>query len=200
MVRERKILQIAFGSLAAVALALPVATPVVMADEASQPTNSIAVRLARAEVALATANLRRVEGMNRRVAGTVPDEIVAAYRGDLAGAKAKLARAQASGKLTTYETYLLRAETDARNAQDKWQRAKAANAAASGVIGDAQLERLRQQVNLAMLTVEAGKSAESPAARLQWQLDYLLRAVHRLDEANRIQTGSSTGRLWWWGY
>lgn len=66
-------------------------------------TETVEVRYARAQVQLAEANLKRVEQSNKRLAGSVPNSVVADYQHDVQVAKTRLEEAMQVGTVVNFK-------------------------------------------------------------------------------------------------
>jgi hypothetical protein len=179
----------AFGFIA---IQLAVAIPPPPPPGNGQP-EPLAIRYARAEVALAEAGLNKVEGMNKRVRGAVSGDVAHAYQRDLDIAKLQLQVALGENKKTEFDVWLRRAESAAGDAEMLWRGAVAANQRAAGAVDSLEVERLRQVFQLAKLELERGQNvAQGTAeARLAWQLEFVNGQVERALDQLRQSTPSS---------
>ena len=121
----------------------------------NQHKDSLDVRYARAEVALAEANLNKVQSMNQRVPGAVSGDVVRAYELDLEVAKLQLEVAS-GGPEKQFDVWLARAEAAAKYAQSRWRGATLANARVKGAVDPSEVVRLEASAELANLEVERG--------------------------------------------
>jgi len=162
------------------------------AKENNGNAESLDVRYARAQVALAEANLKKVSSMNQRVAGAVSGDVVRAYELDLEVAKLQLQVAQ-GGPESQFDIWLARAEAGEKYAQTLWRGATAANQHAAGAVDPNEVERLRLSAELAKLEVERGHALvhATPEAKLAWQLDLLNGQLHQVMEELRQTVPSS---------
>jgi hypothetical protein len=179
----------AFGFIA---IQLAVAIPPPPPPGNGQP-EPLAIRYARAEVALAEAGLNKVEGMNKRVRGAVSGDVAHAYQRDLEIAKLQLQVALSENRKTEFDVWLRRAESATTDAEMLWRGAVAANQRAAGAVDSLEVERLRQVFQLAKLELERGQSvAQGTAeARLAWQLEFVNGQVERALDQLRQSTPSS---------
>jgi hypothetical protein len=154
------------------------------------PAPSIEVRYARAQLKLAEANLQRAEQRNRRVARSVPNNVVAEYQDDLKLAETRLEQATAGQSAGQFPVWLRQAEAEERWAQTTWQDANAVNARAPGTVHPLDVERFRLRAEIAQLQLERGQSlVDAPfEAQLQWKLDLLDNQLQRLKEDSRRTT------------
>ncbi|MBI3462846.1 MAG: hypothetical protein HY000_07265 [Planctomycetes bacterium] len=156
------------------------------------------VRYARAHLALAEANLARVDRANRRVANAVAGVVVVGYQEDLAVAKVRLQAAL--GESDEPSAFWLRvAEAAAKTADRNWRSAAAANQRAAGTIHELDIERLRLRAEVAQLNLERGRALAdaSPEDRMQWQIELVHDELQRLDEeVVRNAPGSRMFPIW----
>lgn len=165
------------------------------------PAESVEVRYARAQVALAEANLKRVEESNRRVARAVPSTVVAEYRSGVEVAKARLAAATAGRSGGEFQVWLGRAEAESRAAETAWKSATAANDRAAGTFAAIDLERFRLRAEVARLQLERGQALAGAGreAQLEWEVDLLDNQVQRLkEEVNRAAPVVWSYPGWYW--
>ena len=147
-------------------------------------TETVEVRYARAQVQLAEANLKRVEQSNKRLAGSVPNSVVADYQHDVQVAKTRLEEASAGRDGSEFQGWLKRAEVEQKAAEATWKNAKAVNDRAPGTYDPLDIERLRLRDEVAKLQLERGQKLVDAGreAQLQWEIDMLDNQVQRLKE------------------
>jgi hypothetical protein len=162
---------------------------------------SVDVRYARAQLALAEANLSRVEQSNKQAERTVPSSIVAEYQDDVRVAKSRLQQATAGSAGGGYQVWLERAVAEEREAATAWQKATAANGSVPDTFAAIDVERYRLRAEVAKLQLERGQSLVNAGreAQLQWQAELLDNQVQRLKEENR-DAAQLMGLYpqWWW--
>jgi hypothetical protein len=162
---------------------------------------SVEVRYARAQLALAEANLKRVQQSNSKVARAVPGSVVDEYQNDVQVAKTRLAQATAGSAGNEFQYWLQRATAEQKAAETRWKNAVAANARVQGTFDPLDVERFRLRAEAAKLQVERGQALASAGreVQLQWELDLLDNQVQRLKE----ETSRATPYLRWdpvWGW
>ena len=163
--------------------------------------DSIEVRYARAQMQLAKANLNRVEQINKQVARSVPNSVVAEYQDDVKVAKTRLEQATAGRAASEFQVWLQRAEAEQRTAETTWKIAKAVNGYVPGTFDPLDIERFRLRAEVAKLQLERGQTLvdSSREAQLQWKVDLLDNQVQRLREESRRATSSlRVYPYWWW--
>lgn len=177
---------------------LAVAWEVLSAADSAE--DSLAVRYARAHVALADANLKKVEVTNKRVANAVPRNVVAEYRGDLETARMRLEQSLRDPGAAPMPVWLRTAEAVSKNAETEWKSALAANQRMAGAVDELEVERLRLQSQLARVRIELGRSLSSQPLdeQRQWQMAFLLDELQLVKE--RVRQSSPAGRIYpfWW--
>jgi hypothetical protein len=167
-------------------------------QEAPPKEESLDVRYARAHLAMAEANLARVETANRRVANAVAGVVVGGYQQDLAVAKVRLQAALGEAQEPA-DFWLRVAEASAKTADRNWRSAAAANQKVAGTIHELDIERLRLRAEVSQLNLERGRALAdaSPEARLQWQIELVHDELQRLDEeVLRNAPGSRLFPIW----
>jgi len=150
----------------------------------ARPAESLDVQYARAQLALAEANLKRVEEINRRVARAVSDKVVDEYRGDLAVAKARL-ELTSRGDTDSFQVWLRSAEANLKSAERAWQNATLANRHMPATVEPLDVERLRLRAEVCRVELEQGRALAGATrqAQLEWRVRTLTSEVDRLDEA-----------------
>jgi hypothetical protein len=151
---------------------------------------SVEVRYARAQVQLAEANLRRVEQINKRLARSVPNSVVAEYQHDVRVAQTRLKQASAGSSASEFRVWLQRAEGERRAAETTWKNATAVNRLAPGTIEPLDVERFRLRAEVAKLQLERGQTLVDAdrETQLQWAIDLLDNRVARLKEESSRTT------------
>jgi hypothetical protein len=177
--RRSLLVGVAIVALYAVATAGPPAQP-----KAKAAPESLDVRVARARLQLAEANLKRVEETNRKVARAVTGNTVAEFRADVAVAKARLDLAIAGGQKNDFQGWLRDAEAAAKSAETQWQSALEANRRTPRTVNPLDVERLRLRFELARAQVERGRALADKSAveQTEWRVDLLADEVQRLKE------------------
>jgi hypothetical protein len=169
------------------------------------PSNAISesldVRCARAQLQLAEANLNRVQQSNKRVAGSVPNSVVAEYQDEVKIAKRRLDQASAVGAASEFQVWLQRAEAEQRTAETTWKIATAVNGRLPGTFDVLDVERYRLRAEVAKLQLERGQALVDSGleAKLQWKIDMLDSQVQRLKEESR-QPASYLPIYPFWGW
>lgn len=115
------------------------------ATSAPSETNSesVEVRYARAQLQLAEANLNRVEQMNKRLARSVPDSVVAEYQQNVRVAKTRLEQAVVAPAASEFQVWLQRALAERNTAEKTWKNATAVNGRSPGAFEPLDIERFR---------------------------------------------------------
>jgi hypothetical protein len=161
---------------------------------------SLAVRFARAHVALAETNLKKVLATNRLVAKAVPGNVVAEYRDDLELARLRLEWALRAPAANPFPIWLRSAEASWKAADAEWRSALAANQRMADAVDPLEVERVQRQAEVARLRLELGKTlAGKPAQdQQQWELAFLLDEMQLVKE--RVLRNPSPGRVYpfWW--
>ena len=173
------------------------APPAPEGSPAKQAEN-LDVQYARAQLALAETNLKRVEDINRRVARAVSEKVVDEYRGDLQVARARLDAAN-RGESDEFQGWLRAAEASLKSAERAWQNATLANQHMAGTVEPLDVERLRLRAEVYRIELERGRAlASAPRqAQLEWRAQALSDEVERLNEAVfRMGPPSSTYLFW----
>ena len=190
-VAAHSLLMAAPGSASAPAgeLPAPPARPV-------QPSGkNFRLEAARARLALAEASLAQVVARNRKVARSVPENIVAEYQQNVAVAQAFVAIAGGE----SFEAWLRHAEATARDTASAWRSATNANRAVQ-TIDPLEIERLRLAMVLGQRQLEAGRALRTapPDQRLAWTLEVLYDDLARLDERTRRASPSVRTYIDYW--
>ncbi len=149
--------------------------------------DSLDVRIARAQLSLAEATLRKAQDQNRRVGETISGGLLAQFTDAVQVARAQLEAAESASGGDSLAAWIRRAEASVREAENRWKRAAEVNRLSAGTVAAIDVERLRLTVEIAKLQVERGKALAdaSTEAKLHWQVDVLNDEVARL----KSQTG-----------
>ena len=150
----------------------------------AQSGESLDVRYARAQFALAEANLKRVDQINQQVARAVSGKVVDEYRRDVDVARARLDAAE-RGESDSFQVWLRCAEASLKSADRAWQNAVVANQHMPGTIDQVDVERLRLRAEVYRIDLERGRALAGGTreAQLQWRVRMLSDEVDRLNEA-----------------
>jgi hypothetical protein len=169
-------------------------------SEADSAKDSPAVRYARAHVALAEANLKKVEVTNQRVANAVPRNVVAEYREDLELARMRLEQSLRNPGAAPMPIWLRTAEAVSKNAETEWKSAVAANQRMAGAVDELEVERLRIQSQLAKVRLEFGRSLSGRPVdeQRQWQMAFLMDELELVKEQIRRSPPSVRIYPFWW--
>jgi len=186
---------------------LVIACQHVRADEppapegATQRSESLEVRYARAQLELAQANLKRAEAKNNRVANTVSSNVVGQYRQDVEVARSQFDDAQ-QGSRKPFDVWLRAAEANWKSAERIWRSAVNANKEAPGTIDPLDVERMRLRAELCRIDLERGQAlVDQPReAQLEWRVSVLNDEMERLKEAVFRSTSPSRGGYLYWRY
>ncbi len=164
-------------------------------------SESVEVRYARAQLQLAEANLHRVEQVNKRLARSVPNSVVAEYQHDVQVAKTRLEQAAAGRAAGGFQVWLQRAEAERATAEATWKNAAAVNGRAPGTIEPQDVERFRLRAEVAKLQLERGQALVNAdrETQLQWEVDMLDNQVQRLkEESSRTNPFIRLYPAWRW--
>jgi hypothetical protein len=150
----------------------------------AQPAEGLDLRYARAQLALAETNLKRVELINKQVARAVSGKVVDEYRGDVDVARVRLEAAE-RGESDSFQVWLRAAEASVKSAERAWQNATIANQHMPGTVEPVDVERLRLRAEVYRIDLERGRAlAGGPhEAQLEWRVRMLSDEVDRLNEA-----------------
>ena len=145
---------------------------------------SLDVRYARAQVALAEANLKRLQEMNLKVANSVSADTLISFQRDLGVAQAELRAALSGDAAQQFDIWLRRADAAVGYAEVQWQGAVAANARVAGVISPTDVERRRLRLELNRLELERGEALVHGTAeqKLAWQLSLINNELRQLKD------------------
>ena len=165
-----------------------------------EPQSSLDARYARAQVALAEANLKRLTEMNQKVANVVSADTLVSFQQDLKVAQAELAAATSRDAAHRFEAWLSRAESAVSYADLQWRGAVAANQRAAGVFSPIDVERRRLRLEMSRLELERGQALthSAPDQQLAWELSLMNNELQRLKE-EVLQTVPATPiyPIWW---
>ena len=125
----------------------------------------LAVDYARAQLQLASANLERVQQINRRLARTVPESVVAEYARDLQVAKVQMRQAEANTPENQFPIWLERATSVWKTADAVWRNSLAVNGRSPGTIGTLDIERFRLRAEVCRLQLARGQRLAQRHAR-----------------------------------
>ncbi len=150
--------------------------------------DSLEVRCAKLQLRLAELGLEKAQNTNRRVARTIPLQLVAQYADDVAVAKIELENASREPGAKLLEGWILRAEMAYRTAQNIYVNAAKTEKRTPDTYEPIDLERMKATAELAQLQVERGKSLvdASPDAKLQWVTDMVDDDLMRLKKQTAL--------------
>lgn len=151
-------------------------------EEDAAPTDE--AHYAEVKLALAEANLRKVQLINERVRNAVSDYVIAEFRNEIQVAKFKLQRVR-NGDENPFPAWLMRVKTNYETARALWQNAVAANKRVTGTIDPVDVERMRLRTELYHIHYERGQAVanSSPEAQLAWRLNVMNDEIERLKDA-----------------
>jgi hypothetical protein len=151
-------------------------------EEDAAPTGE--AHYAEVKLALAEANLRKVELINERVRNAVSAHVLAEFRSEIQVAKFKLERAR-QGDENPFPAWLLRVKTNYETARAFWQDAVAANQRVPGTIDPVDVERMRLRTELYRIHYARGRAVAdaSTEAQLAWHLNVMNDEIERLKDA-----------------
>ena len=198
-------LVVQFVCLAAIFLAvgyhLARAIPPENAGQAAIPEN-LDVRYARAQVALAEANLKRLQEMNQKVAGAVSADTLVSFQQDVKTAQAELEAAQGGQAAQVFEVWLRRAAAALAYADIQWRGAVAANQRMAGTFSPIDVERRRLRLEVDKLEFERGRALAQGSAeqKLAWELSLMSNEMQRLKEEVRQTVPTTPLYPSWWRY
>jgi hypothetical protein len=197
--------QLVFTAALLVAAA-PEAVPTPAPDK-PLTAEELEVAYARARLALAQTNLKRVEELNRKLARSVPASVVADLQSDVAEADLQLQQASSADQ-DEFAVWLSRAQGELKSAHTRWKNALDANARLkdaknSQLFGALDIERFRLRAEVARLQWERGRQLVSAprAAQLEWQVELLNNEVDRLrEEATQVSPFVRYYPIYWYLY
>ena len=148
---------------------------------------SLDVRYAQAQVALAEANLKRLREMNQKVAGSVSADTLVSFERDANVARAVLRAAQSGADADEFDVWLRRADADVGYSAVQWRGAVAANRRVAGVISPTDVERRRLRLEMNRLELQRGQALVHAAAdrKLAWQLSLINNEMQQLKDEVR---------------
>jgi len=166
----------------------------------AQSGENLDVQYARAQLALAEANLKRVEQINQQVARAVSGKVVDEYRSDVDVARARL-DAATRGDSDSFQVWLRGAEASLKSAERAWHNATVANQHMAGTIESVDVERLRLRAEVYRIDLERGRALAGGTreAQLQWRVRMLSDEVDRLNEAV-FRMGPPRSSYFFWRY
>ena len=166
------------------------------------PAESLDIRYARAQVALAEANVKRLQQMNQKVANSVSADTLVSFQRDLAVAQAELQAALAGDPALQFDAWLRRAEAAVAYSEINWRGAVAANARVAGVINPTDVERRRLRLELNRLELERGEALVHATAeqKLTWQLSLITNELQQLKDEVRQTVPTAPIYPTWYGY
>jgi hypothetical protein len=199
-----------FCPLVLTAVLLASATPeTVPTPSPDKPLSAGELKLAyaRAKLALAQTNLKRVEELNRKLARSVPASVVSDLQSDVAEADLQVQQASSADK-DEFAVWLSRAQGELKSANTRWKNALDANARLkdaknSQLFGALDIERFRLRAEVARLQWERGRQLVSAprAAQLEWQVELLNNEVDRLrEEATQVSPFVRYYPIYWYLY
>jgi hypothetical protein len=173
-------------------------------ENAAQPQaqESLDIRYARAQVALAEANLKRLQEMNQKVAGAVSADMLISFQQDLKTAQAELDAAQGQHAGQAFEVWLRRAAAALAYADVQWRGAVAANQRMAGTFSPIDVERRRLRLEVDLLEFERGQALAQGSAeqKLAWELSLMSNEMQRLKEEVRQTVPTTPLYPSWWRY
>jgi hypothetical protein len=145
-------------------------------------------RYAKARLREAELRLQKVQDLNRKVAGTISNALIAQFGDDVEVAKSQLRSVAEAGSSDPFKDWLTRSEVALRAAEMRLKRAMRANQISPGAVDPLDMERLRVRTEVAQLRLEQGRSLidGSPDARLQWQLEMLNDGLAHVQEQTAL--------------
>lgn len=146
--------------------------------------DALALRYAKAQLALAELTLSKANDLNRRMPNTITAAMISLFTDDVEFAKLQLQTVTKTGSLDPYQSLLRRAEIGVRYAEQRLKRASEADKLMPNTFDESDIKRLQLNVEMAKIRLERGKSLASapPDAKLQWQVELLNDDVARLKE------------------
>jgi hypothetical protein len=173
-------------------------------ENAGRPAmpESLDIRYARAEVALAEANLKRLQEMNQKVAGAVSADMLVSFQQDLKTAQGELDAAQGGKPDQAFEVWLRRAAAALAYADVQWRGAVAANQRMAGTFSSIDVERRRLRLEVDKLEFERGQALVqgSGEQKLAWELSLMSNEMQRLKEEVRQSVPTTPLYPSWWRY
>jgi hypothetical protein len=177
---------------------IPATTP--PADVASRPgVDTLDLRYAEAQLALARANLTRAESANQRVPNAVSANVVAAYKNDVEVARLRVDKLRAGGP-ESIQVWLRAAEVNWKLADSRYRSSLAANQRNANTVNQFDIERYRCRAEVCRLDFERGRAvADQPREKqLEWRISMLNDQIERLNEAVFRSPPTRTIDPFWW--
>lgn len=160
---------------------------------------SLELRYAEAQLALARANLTRAESANQRVPNAVSANVVAAYKNDVDVARLRVDKLRAGGP-ESIQVWLRAAEVNWKLADSRYRSSLAANQRNANTVNQFDVERYRCRAEVCRLDFERGRAvAEQPREKqLEWRISMLNDQIERLNEAVFRSPPTRTIDPFWW--
>jgi hypothetical protein len=145
--------------------------------------DNLELQYAQARLALAEANLKKMESINAKVRGAVAGTVVDDYRDDITVANKGLEEVPRGGP-DSFAVWLSAAEAKWRSAVVMWRTAAAANDRQPNTVDALNIERMRLRAEVYRLDLERGRAAASRSHedQLQWRVSVLSDEIERLNE------------------
>jgi hypothetical protein len=139
------------------------------------------VKYAKAYLKLVEATLEKYEDTNRRLPNTIRPSVIQAIQEGVREARERLQLAQRDD-VSDSEIYVSGAESDLRTAEESLRKAEAANIQFSGTISDAEIARLKADVELSKIRAEKARhlASESALSNVRYELEQLREDVQEL--------------------
>lgn len=169
-------------------------------DAAGRPgEETLELRYAEAQLALARANLTRAESANQRVPNAVSANVVAAYKNDLEVARLRVDKLRAGGP-ESIQVWLRAAEVNWKLADSRYRSSLAANQRNANTVNQFDVERYRCRAEVCRLDFERGRAvANQPREKqLEWRISMLNDQIERLNEAVFRSPPTRTIDPFWW--
>jgi len=170
------------------------------AEAASRPGDeTLDLRYAEAQLALARANLTRAESANQRVPNAVSANVVTAYKNDVEVARLRLDKLRAGGP-ESIQVWLRAAEVNWKLADSRYRSSLAANQRMPNTVNALDIERYRCRAEVCRLDFERGRAvADQPREKqLEWRISMLNDQIERLNEAVFRSPPTRTIDPFWW--
>jgi hypothetical protein len=171
-----------------------------------QPTaapKNLVLEYAQAKLQLAQTNLKRIEQMNRRLARTVPANVVAEFQYSVEEANVQVRDAASAAAGDEFGVWMRRARSDAQAANNRYNSAVAGNRRVAGTFDPLDVERLRLRALVTRLQWERGQSLQGAPreSQLEWQVELLNNQIDRLkEEPPRASPTVRYYPLYWYWY
>ena len=167
-----------------------------------QHQDSLDVRYAQAQVALAEANLKRLQDMNQKVANVISGDTLVSFQQDVKTAQATLEAAQGRNAGRQFDVWLRRASAAVAFAQVQSRAAVGANQRMAGTFSPIDVERRRLQLEVSQLELERGQAVAQGSAeqKLAWELSLMSNEIQTLKEEVRQTVPSTPLYPSWWHY